>query len=230
MKLVRPPYPVRKLYYSLVWRIPTKEKKIFLTFDDGPIPIVTPWVLDTLEKHKAKATFFCIGNNIEKHPEVFQQLLAHGHAVGNHTYNHLNGWKTSNDKYFTNIEKCDSLVKSELFRPPYGKLKRSQLKKIPSLISLLGKERCPEDREVQSQISLPIAIGSQSSIIMWDVLSYDYDKTVSPEKCLSNVLQHAREGSIIVFHDSLKAWTNLEYALPRVLEYFSAKGFRFEAL
>jgi peptidoglycan/xylan/chitin deacetylase (PgdA/CDA1 family) len=204
MKFVRPPYAVRKLYSSLIWRMPSTEKKVYLTFDDGPIPTVTPWVLEVLKKHNAQATFFCIGENVEKHPEVYEQILTEGHAVGNHTYNHLNGWKTRDEEYFRNIEKCATLVNSKLFRPPYGKIKRSQIKNLTSHISHL------------------------KSIIMWDVLSYDYDPTVSPEKCLRNVLRYTRPGSIIVFHDSLKARKNLEYVLPTVLEQLSLQGFEFD--
>lgn len=213
MKLIRPPYAVRKLFSSLIWRIPTAEKKIYLTFDDGPIPEVTPWVLDILKKHNAKATFFCIGQNVEKNPDLYKRISDEGHSTGNHTYNHLNGWKTRNSEYFSNIEKCSALVRSKLFRPPYGKITRKQIKKF-TLSSL----------RPSSLASFP------SSIIMWDVLSYDFDQSVSPEKCLSNVIRYSREGSIIVFHDSLKAQRNLEYALPKVIEQLSLKGFSFEAL
>lgn len=202
MQLVRPPYAVRKLFSSLIWRIPTAEKKIYLTFDDGPIPEVTPWVLDVLKKHNAKATFFCIGHNVEKNACLYKQITDEGHSVGNHTYNHLNGWKTRNSEYFSNIEKCSALVRSNLFRPPYGKIKKSQISDLRS----------------------------QYSLIMWDVLSYDFDRSVSPEKCLSNVVRYSREGSIIVFHDSLKAQRNLEYTLPKAIEQLSLKGFSFDAL
>ncbi|MBI2271732.1 MAG: polysaccharide deacetylase family protein [Bacteroidetes bacterium] len=202
MKLIRPPYAVRKLFSSLIWRIPTAEKKIYLTFDDGPIPEVTPWVLDILKKHNAKATFFCIGQNVEKNPDLYKRISDEGHSTGNHTYNHLNGWKTRNSEYFSNIEKCSALVRSKLFRPPYGKIKKSQISDLRS----------------------------QYSLVMWDVLSYDFDQSVSPEKCLSNVIRYSREGSIIVFHDSLKAQRNLEYALPKAIEQLSLKGFSFEAL
>lgn len=208
MKLIRPPYPLRRLYSSLVWRISTSDKKLFLTFDDGPVPDVTPLVLDCLKSAGAKATFFCVGENVEKHPDIYRRILDEGHAVGNHTYNHLNGWKTRKAAYFENIAKCtdvlypgSSPLKGRvLFRPPYGRIRKSQIR------------------------------GIAGPVIMWDVLSYDFDKTITPEKCLGNVLNKAREGSIVVFHDSIKAQRNMEFALPRVLDHFLGRGFVFEAL
>ena len=212
MYFVRPNRLMRRFYSSAIWRVPTKEKKIFLTFDDGPIPEITPWVLSTLRQYNAKATFFCVGANIDKHSEIFQQVLSGGHSVGNHTYNHLNGWKTKTKDYLENISLCDSTIKKELsiinsplsipFRPPYGRMK-------------------------QSQISL---LKSHFSIIMWDVLSGDFDKNTSEEKCLQNVLTKTREGSIVVLHDSIKAKKNLFYVLPKFLEYFSKEGFVFASL
>lgn len=213
MQLVRPPYAIRKLFSSLIWRIPTAKKKIYLTFDDGPVPEVTPWVLDILKKHNAKATFFCIGQNVEKNTGLYKQITDEGHSVGNHTYNHLNGWKTRDSEYFSNIEKCSALVLSNLFRPPYGKITRTQIKKI-----------------IHSTPRPTPLVSFPSSIIMWDVLSYDFDRSVSPEKCLSNVMRYSREGSIIVFHDSLKAQRNLKFVLPKAIEQLSLKGFSFEAL
>lgn len=193
---------LKKLFGSLVWNIQTKDPLLFLTFDDGPIPEITPWVLDTLEAYGAKATFFCVGDNVRKHPEIYQSLLDRGHAVGNHTCHHLNGWKTANDKYYSDIEECRTLVSSDLFRPPYGRLTPSQMRRLKR----------------------------QYRLVMWDVLSKDYDLKISNEACLENVTGHARRGSIVVFHDSLKAKSRLEFALPRVLEYYSKKGFRFVAL
>lgn len=222
MYSVRPNWLMRKYYSSAVWRIPTKEKKIFLTFDDGPVPEVTPWVLSQLKKINAQATFFCVGANIEKHPGIFHQVITEGHSVGNHTYTHLNGWETRTQAYVENIEKAKKIMNNNhppstlperlfsragiihqpLFRPPYGRMKRSQY-------SILN---------------------TQFSIIMWDVLSGDFDQTISVEKCLKNVIANTREGSIVVFHDSLKAKKHLMYVLPKFLEHFAGKGFAFESL
>ncbi|MBI3501797.1 MAG: polysaccharide deacetylase family protein [Bacteroidetes bacterium] len=212
MYSVRPNWLMRKLYPSAVWRIPTKEKKIFLTFDDGPVPEITPWVLSTLKQFNAKATFFCVGENVEKHPEVFRQIISEGHSIGNHTYNHLNGWKTKKENYLENIERCNRIIKSQipstkaqekkLFRPPYGRIKNSQF-------SILN---------------------SQYSVVMWDVLSGDFDATTSEEKCLKNVLTKTREGSIVVFHDSMKAKRNLFYTLPKFLTCFFENGYQFKHL
>jgi peptidoglycan-N-acetylglucosamine deacetylase len=216
MYSVRPNWLMRKTYSSAIWRIPTTEKKLYLTFDDGPIPEVTPWVLSTLKNYKAKATFFCIGANVEKHQDVFHQVISEGHTVGNHTFNHLNGWKTKTEEYLENVRLCSQAVQlgtsnltpiaigveTLLFRPPYGKMKLAQFSQLRT----------------------------QHSVIMWDVLSGDFDPTNSEEKCLKNVISKTREGSIIVFHDSLKAKTNLYYALPKFLEHFSKKGFVFDSL
>ena len=193
------PFWLQWIYPSLIWHKSRDEKSIYLTFDDGPIPVVTPFVLNTLKSFNTKATFFCIGDNVTKHPEIFEQILADGHSVGNHTHNHLRGWDTTNEVYLDNVAQCAELVKSNLFRPPYGRAKRSQY-------SMLGK---------------------QYSLIMWDVLSGDFDSDISPEKCLQNVVSHTKNGSIIVFHDSLKAFPRLEYALPKALEHFSSRGFSF---
>jgi peptidoglycan/xylan/chitin deacetylase (PgdA/CDA1 family) len=218
MRFVRPPYWVRSYYSDLVWRVSTSEKKIYLTFDDGPVPEVTPWVLDVLKEFDAKATFFCVGGNVEKHPEVFKRILQEGHGVGNHTFNHLNGWKTGDKAYLENVLKCDEVMartmrlnsssssspqkEKRLLRPPYGRIRKSQI----------------------------AALRGNFSIVMWDVLSYDFDASVSPEKCLKNVMRNVREGSIVVFHDSLKARKNLEFVLPKVLEQLRDKGFGFEIL
>ena len=202
---------VKKIFSNLVWDVPNTENKIYLTFDDGPIPEITVWVLEELKKHDAKATFFCIGHNIEKHPEIFEKVINEGHSIGNHTFNHLNGWKTSTEEYLKNTFLCEEQIleskicnlKSKIFRPPYGKIKPSQSKKLRRL---------------------------GYKIIMWDVLSADYDTSISPEKCLENVLQKVSSGSIIVFHDSVKAFPNLEYTLPKALKYWTAKGFVFDTI
>jgi len=202
MYLVHTPQYVQALFPGLTWKMPAGQKTIYLTFDDGPIPEVTPWVLDTLRQYKAKATFFCVGDNVRKYPGIYEQVIEEGHSVGNHTLNHLSGWSTENISYFHNIRHCARVVHSGLFRPPYGKLR-------PSQIQFLSRHY---------------------RIIMWDVLSADFDNDISPEDCFQNVIQHAEMGSIVVFHDSLKAQTNLRYALPLVLEHFSRLGYTFSAL
>lgn len=190
------------MYRDLVWKISTPDPVLFLTFDDGPVPEVTPQVLSILKAYNAKATFFCIGDNVNKHPEIYKDILKEGHTVGNHSYNHLNGWKTKNPVYFRNVMKCSEKVESKLFRPPYGKITRSQSAKLKR----------------------------NFSIIMWDVLSGDFDSEITKEKCLKNVIQSAQNGSIIVFHDSIKAADKMLFALPEALKYFSEKGFSFRAL
>ncbi|WP_316734774.1 polysaccharide deacetylase family protein [Pedobacter aquatilis] len=205
MYLVKSPLLLKWYYPSLLWNKSRKEKVIYLTFDDGPIPNVTDFVLKTLKAFDAKATFFCIGDNISKHPEVFQRVKNDGHAIGNHTFNHLKGWITDAETYIQNTLKCQELTKTNLFRPPYGRIKKSQISILKSQIPNL-------------------------EIVMWDTLSGDFDINLSPEKCYQNVIKHTRNGSIIVFHDSLKAFDRLEYALPRVLSYFTDKGFIFSSL
>jgi peptidoglycan/xylan/chitin deacetylase (PgdA/CDA1 family) len=193
---------IKWIFPNYVWNIPNDEQKVFLTFDDGPTPEITEWVLEQLKKYNAKATFFCIGNNIEKYPEIFQKTIAEGHAIGNHTFNHLNGWKTSTEEYIENAKLYETqnpkLVTRNLFRPPYGKIKHSQSK----ILRKLGYK-----------------------IIMWDVLSRDYDQSISATQCLENVLSNIETGSIIVFHDSVKAEHNLKYVLPKTLEFLKEKGF-----
>jgi peptidoglycan/xylan/chitin deacetylase (PgdA/CDA1 family) len=205
MYLVKSPLLLKWYYPSLTWNKARSEKAIYLTFDDGPIPDVTDFVLKTLREQNVKATFFCIGDNIQKHPEVFQQLLTDGHQVGNHTFNHLKGWKTDDNTYLENFELCQKLTCSQLFRPPYGRIKKSQVKDI--------KRRYPA-----------------MDIIMWDVLTGDFDLALSPVACYQNVVKHTENGSIIVFHDSLKAFERLQYALPKCIEYFKAKGYQFRTL
>ena len=195
---------IQRLYPERIWAFPASTNSVYLTFDDGPIPEVTPWVLDELKKYNAKATFFCIGENVKKHPEIFQRILTEGHSVGNHTFNHLNGAKTETLAYIENVERCHEAINSEvkiqnskLFRPPYGKITSKQAK----ILQQKGFK-----------------------IVMWDIISYDYDANVSEEKCLQNVLKHIKPGSVVVFHDSVKAEKNLRYVLPKVLEFVGEKG------
>ncbi|MGB3345245.1 MAG: polysaccharide deacetylase family protein [Aequorivita sp.] len=198
---------VPRLYPERIWAFSRESNSVYLTFDDGPIPGITPWVLDELKKHQAKATFFCIGENVAKHPEIFKRISAEGHAVGNHTNNHLNGWKTETSEYIENVLKCEESLKSNsdpdayqdsklLFRPPYGRIKSSQAK----LLQNKGYK-----------------------IVMWEIISYDFDAGISEEECLQNVLGKIRPGSVVVFHDSLKAEKNLRYVLPKVLEFLGEK-------
>lgn len=202
MYFFRTPFILKKLYPSLVWSRPAKAPVLYLTFDDGPIPEVTPFILDQLRKYDAKATFFCIGNNVRKHPDIFKQILEEGHQVGNHTFNHLNGWKTPAEEYRQNVRECEAYFQTRLFRPPYGRISRSQ-------IDLLK-----DDYE----------------IIMWDVLSGDFDPALSHDACLRKVLRYARNGSIIVFHDSLKAEKTVKKVLPAALKVWKDRNFHFHAL
>lgn len=202
---------IKELFSNYVWSISTNDPKVYLTFDDGPTPEITEWVLELLKRYNAKATFFCIGNNIEKHPEIFKKIITDGHAIGNHTFNHVKGWKTSNHKYFEEVDHCEKSIQNlsvnstqtKLFRPPYGKIKPSQSKVLRN---------------------------KGYKVIMWDVLSVDFDKNTSAEKCLSNVTKNIENGSIIVFHDSTKAFPNLEYALPKTLDFLKNKGIVCEKL
>jgi peptidoglycan/xylan/chitin deacetylase (PgdA/CDA1 family) len=199
----RPPYLLRFLTSGFVkWRIPAREKCIYLTFDDGPIPEVTPWVLETLSRFNAKATFFCVGENVNKNKDVYQQILAAGHRTGNHSFHHLQAWKTPGETYLNDVALAQDLIGSRLFRPPHG----------------------------QITIPLILALRKKYSIILWSLLSYDFDRSISPERCLSILYKYTRPGDIVVFHDSLKAETNMKYALPRFLDHFTAKGFVFRTL
>jgi peptidoglycan/xylan/chitin deacetylase (PgdA/CDA1 family) len=200
--LFRSPLILRWLYPSLTWRIPTNKKELYLTFDDGPVSGPTDFVLEELARHEVKATFFCIGNNVVKHPQLFQNIIINGHTVANHTYDHINGWRYNAGEYEENVSRCSDVTNNALlFRPPYGKIKWSQVRRLSSY-----------------------------KIIMWDVLSFDFSKNVSPEKCLSGSIGATRPGSIIVFHDSYKAEKNLKFALPKYLDHFIGMGFEFKTL
>ncbi len=206
------PKVIKQLFSNYTWDFyANNEKKLYLTFDDGPIPGVTEFVLTQLNQYNAKATFFCIGDNIRKHPEVFRQILSEGHTIGNHTMNHLKAWKTSLDMYINNTIDCQNLIQKyssnkdiqQIFRPPYGQISHTKFKALEEL---------------------------GYKIILWDVLSKDWEQTISPEECLQNVLQNAQQGSIIVFHDSIKASKNLTTALPEVLDYFTKRGYVFDTI
>jgi peptidoglycan/xylan/chitin deacetylase (PgdA/CDA1 family) len=201
---------VRLLGVGLTFRIPTEKKEVFLTFDDGPIPDLTPWVLEELSKHNAKATFFMVGENVEKHPELVKSILIDGHRIGNHTHNHLNGFKVSILQYLNNTEKCEKGLEpylnpneTKLFRPPYGRLTPREIVKL--------KKR-------------------GFKIILWDVLSKDYDPKTSPSECVNNVVQNVVPGSIIVMHENLKASKNVKEALPEILRHLKNDGYSFSVL
>ncbi len=199
------PWFVRKvLYPGYVWSMPATDRTIYLTFDDGPHPEVTPFVLDELRKFGAKASFFCIGKNVAAEPEVYASILREGHVTGNHSYHHLNGWKTNGDAYVQDVALAAAQIRSELYRPPYGKITRWQAGRIRSDLGL--------------------------KVVMWSVLSGDFDTRLSREACLQHVTGAAKAGSIVVFHDSEKAFERMRYALPRVLEYFADRGFAFRSI
>ena len=203
MNWINIPFLLTILYGPYVtWSIPAKEKNIYLTFDDGPVPEVTPEILSILNSFKAKATFFQVGDNVKKYPELHRKVLDGGHTVGNHTFNHINGWKTNKDDYLSNVKKCDEYMHTPLFRPPFGKMKLKQI----------------------------IELKKDFRIIMWSILSYDFHPKVSQEQCFDIVIQNVAKGNIVVFHDSIKAKEKVLYTLPRVLEYFSKMEYKFEAI
>ncbi len=193
---IRAPKIIRKLYPSFIWNFPDEKDGIFLTFDDGPRPEVTPWVLDMLDKYNAKATFFCIGKNVEMFPELFEEVKRRGHAVGNHSYSHVKGWGMTTGDYVKDIDTAGDMIKSNLFRPPYARIGTNQARML----------------------------GERYHTIMWNILSRDYNRNLSGDACARNVIPHLAPGAIIVFHDSIKCSPNLFEALPQVLEAIKEKG------
>lgn len=202
MKLIKMPTLIRRIFPSKSWHFSSTENEIYLTFDDGPIPEVTPWVLELLNRNNLKATFFCIGDNVRKHPSVYQQIIDDGHAVGNHTMHHLNGWKTTKEDYLIDIKKSQAYISSKLFRPPYGKLRGSQARKI----------------------------NKEFNIIMWSHLTYDFDATVDMNKVFEKIIATIKPGSIIVFHDSLKAEKQLKVILPKIIDWIKSNDYKSVAI
>lgn len=200
--LVKTPWWMKKLYPGCVWDMPVKEKVLYLSFDDGPHPAITPFVLDELKKNNAKATFFCIGDNVTKYPEVYKRYLEEGHAVGNHTQKHINGWKTRDQEYLQDLQEAGQYIKSNLFRPPYGRIRRSQIK-------LLHKAN------------------PYQKIVMWNILAGDWVPELSPKRCYQRIKTRISAGDIIVLHESDKAWDRMSYCLPRLLEEFTETGYSF---
>ena len=193
---------LRPFLGKLLWRKSSSEKVIYITFDDGPVPEVTPLVLDLLDEYNIKATFFCVGENVEKYPEVYNEVLKRGHRTGNHTYNHLKGASVSTDEYVANVEKASLNIQSNLFRPPYGRIKKDQKK----------------------------ALKPGYEIVMWDVITHDYNSSLSPQTIMQNIRRYSRNGSLVVFHDSIKAERNMLTVLPLAIEYWNSKGYSFDVL
>lgn len=203
---IKTPGLVKQLFPGYNWNFSRKEQAVYLTFDDGPHPTITPWVLEQLKPYNAKATFFCVGENVERYPGVYERILAEGHAVGNHTQHHPNGWHMPTETYIADVQEAAGLIHTQLFRPPYGRIKKEQARRIKVLL------------------------GGAAKIIMWDVLSCDFDPAFSKEQCLKNVLENAEAGSIIVFHDSEKAAPNMMYCLPIVLQQLAEKKLAFKSI
>lgn len=202
MYLVRTPSIIKPVAKDFIWNIPTTEKEIYLTFDDGPTPGVTNLALDLLLQYNAKATFFCLGKNVTSNPELYRRIKEEGHAIGNHSWDHPDGWKTHDISYYKNVIRADQIIASSFFRPPYGRITLSQAKVLKKRFQL----------------------------IMWTVLSADFDAAVTPEICLQNVINNVDQGSIIVFHDSEKAKRNMLYALEESLKFFTEEGYTFRAI
>lgn len=202
MYLAKTPRYIKSIYKNLIWDIPNNEQKVYLTFDDGPTPEVTDFVLKTLNFYKVRATFFCLGKQVDNHQNIFKRIIENNHIVGNHTYNHVNGWLTNTKTYIEELALCNKAFESKLFRPPYGKVKAAQSK----------------------------LINKTHKVIMWDVLSGDFDNKINPEQCFKNVINNVKTGSIIVFHDSSKAYKNLQYALPKSIAYLQQRGYVFDVI
>jgi len=200
--MIKKEHIAAKVFKGLTWHFTGKDNELFLTFDDGPTPEITPWVLDILKEYDARATFFCLGQNVERYPEIFNRIKDEGHSVGNHTYSHPKGWFLTNRSYYRNINRAAQLIHSNIYRPPYGKIK-------PSQIATLKRHY---------------------NIVMWSILPRDYNPKVSREKCLQNILDYAESGSIILLHDTLKAEKNLKYVLPILLEEYSKQGYTFNSI
>ena len=199
------PSLIQKIFSERIWRIDTDEKILYFTFDDGPHPEATSFVLEELKRYNAKATFFCVGRNVKENFAMYERIISEGHRVGNHTFNHLNGWKTNDKIYVEDIAKAAKIIDSNLFRPPYGKITGFQAKAIQG-----------------NKLHL--------KIIMWEVLSGDFDPSVNGENCYLNVVKNAKPGSVVVFHDSVKSLATLQHALPRLLKYYNDEGYFFQAL
>lgn len=202
MYIIKTPKLIRKLFPNYLWNKSRKKPYVYFTFDDGPIPEVTPWVMDTLKAHDMHGTFFCVGDNVRKHRAIYDRLISEGHSVGNHSYSHKSGWSTKADKYLDDVELCGSFVQSNLYRPPYGRLK-------------------PQQAE---------ALRHNYRIVMWDILSGDFDQNITPEQCYQNVIQNLKPGSIVVFHDNIKSFDTLKTVLPKVIEYCKSKGLTSKAI
>lgn len=218
MRLITTPKILRMFYPSFLWEMPKGEKKLYITFDDGPHPTITPQVLEILNKFNAKATFFCVGNNVKKYKETFELIKKEGHSVGNHTFNHEKGLITKTKDYVDSVIEADALIQSPLFRPPHGRIKFSQIREL--------KKKLRNSESQKLRTSEP----QNLKIIAWTVISYDWDKSLTPDDCYNNVIKNAGDGSIIVFHDSEKALNNMIPALIKVLEYYTDKGYTFEKL
>ncbi len=205
MLIEQPPQLFRRIYPSALWRIKPEEKAVYLTFDDGPIPEVTPWVLSLLRSHGIKATFFVVGDNVRKHPDIYDMVLADGHVIGNHTFNHIKCWEYNSISYMKNVAEADGYIHSKLFRPPHGFMNHFQYKRLQA---------------------------AGYTIVMWDLVTRDYSKKLRGPQVLANVLRYARNGSIITFHDSLKSWNNgnLQYALPRAIGFLKEEGYEFRTI